>query len=1108
MPGPFDAEDARYRVLVNGEQQHSLWPDGVDVPAGWSAVYGPAGRAACLRHVERSWSDLRPASLRRATPEPSSARAGCVHDAFERCAASAPDAIALVAADGAVTYGELSAAADRLAAGVAAATTRAEAVVGICLERGVDLVVALLGVLKAGCAYVCLDPTFPAARREEILLAARAEALIARAWRPSAAARELAAIDPRPQAHTPGLAPPAARAVPDSLACVLFTSGSTGTPKGVAVPHRAIVGTLVGQDYAEFDSRSVWLQSAPISWDAFHPELLGALLHGGTCVMQPGEAPDPALMAALAARHGVTVLKASASLFNHMVDEHPQLFRQVRQAITGGEAPSIRHLAELRRLAPGLRLTNGYGPVESMGFTTAHDVTDDDLACGVVPIGRAVAGKRIHVLGEDLRPVAPGEVGEIHAAGVGLARGYLGSPALTAERFVASPFGPPGERMYRTGDLARVRPDGAVEYLRRSDDQLKIRGFRVEPAEVERVLAGHDDVRQVAVAVRDDGPAGSVLVAYVVAAGRGGPDLDELRRFARSRLPAHLAPAVFVALAQLPRTAAGKLDRRALPRPDYASGNGDAATPDEAVLCALFAEVLGVADVGTDADFFALGGESLLALRLIGRIRSELDVEIGAHDLFERPSAAGLARRVRSRASARPPLHARERPQRVPLSAAQLRLWFLSQLEDGGASYNCLYLLHLRGRLSEVALADALADVVARHETLRTTFPVERGEPWQRVLPPEAARPALVRVDCSASGLAAELRAASRHAFDLERDLPIRARLHRIAPDHHALLLVLHHIATDAWSRQPLLRDLGRAYTARAAGRAPAWEPLPVQYADYALWHAELLGADGDPASVVRVQGEHWARALAGLPRELALPRDRPRSSAASHGAVGRVELDVPAATHLRVVELARASRATAFMVLQAAVAGLLSRTGAGDDIALGTPIAGRTEPALDQLVGFFVNTLVLRMEVSGDPSLRELVRRAREVDVAAYAHQDVPFDRLVRRLNPDRALSRHPLFQVMLVMEDGDVAAPRLGDLDVALELSPAVPAGAKFDLAFGFHACSGKDGAHGIRASLEYDRDVFDASTAERLLRELERLLAAGARDPDLPLGKLGRG
>ncbi|MFB6565533.1 condensation domain-containing protein, partial [Streptomyces sp. NPDC056400] len=688
----------------------------------------------------------------------------------------------------------------------------------------------------------------------------------------------------------------------------------------------------------------------------------------------------------------------------------------------------------------------------------------------------------------------------------GLARGYLGRAGLTAERFVANPHGGPGERMYRTGDLVRWNEDGQLEYLGRTDDQVKIRGFRIELGEIEAVLGGRKEIAQVAVIVREDRPGDKRLAAYLVPADGTDVDVDGLRAHVRTALPDYMVPSAFVVLDELPLMVNGKLDRRALPAPDYTTStttSREPVTEQEETLAALFADVLGLERVGVDDNFFELGGHSLLATRLVSRIRSGLGVELSIRALFENPTVAGVAGVVGGAGVARPALVAGERPVTVPLSFAQRRLWFLGELEGPNATYNIPMAIRLTGDVDPKVLRQALRDVVERHEVLRTVFPSVDGRPHQHILPPDSLSLDMPVVSVTETELAEALRGEAAHTFDLSGELPLRAILFEVAADEHVLLLVVHHIAADGWSMAPLGRDLSTAYAARLQGHQPGWEALPVQYADYTLWQQDLLGDEEDAESVVSQQLAYWRAALEGIPEELQLPTDRPRPAIATHQG-GEIPLHIPAEVHQRLLEMAREQGSTLFMVLQSALAVLLSKLGAGEDIPIGTPIAGRTDDALDDLVGFFVNTLVIRTDVSGDPSFTDLLTRVREQSLAAYAHQDVPFERLVEDLAPTRSLARHPLFQVMLTLQNNSQAGLDLPGIDGQLLRTLTQPAICDFEFVLDEQLAEGEEPS-GVYGVVNYATDLFDRGTvavmAERLVRVLETVCA----DPDRPISKL---
>ncbi|MFK0112026.1 amino acid adenylation domain-containing protein [Streptomyces sp. NPDC091217] len=1052
------------------------------------------------------------------TPGP--AASATVSALFERWAARTPHAVALVWDGIRIGYAELDARADELAALLRQQGAGRGDVVGVLLERGVDMVVALLAVLKTGAGYAVLDPGLPVGRLRAMAEDARLQLVL---HDPRTAPADPLEADPLGAGPlgaglrllavtaTPHAGPAGARTAlprPEDVACVMFTSGSTGRPKGVAASHRAVTATVTGQRYAEFGPGTVWLQCSPVSWDAFVLELWGPLLNGGTCVLHPGMRPDPLEICRLTRLHGVTDMYLSAGLFNVIVDECPQALTGVRRLTVGGEALSARHTQEALHRHPGLRLRNGYGPVEAMVFLTTHPVAAGDRAPSV-PIGRPLAGKRVRVLDARLRPVADGVVGELYAAGEGLAHGYTGRPALTAERFVPDPDGAPGTRMYRTGDLVKRRPDGVLEFAGRADDQVKIRGFRVEPGEVEAVLAAHPAVERAVVAARADALGEWRLVAYVVPdAGAGRPAVeDELRTHARLTLPDFMVPAAFVTLDALPLLPSGKLDRSALPAPPAARPAADGAAPRtdaERILCELFAEVLQSQAVGVHDDFFALGGHSLRAARLLGRIHAELGAQIGIRDFFASPTVAGLAARLPAHPDPVAPPALPPRPDAVPLSFAQRRLWFLDRT-DAGAAYTVPVLARIDGPVDAGVLAKAMAAVAVRHEPLRTLFPQDPdGEPVQQILDGPAARPRLLRRTVVEAGLERAVAQTARHRFDLATELPWHAVLFDIEdrPGSHALLLVVHHIAADGWSLAPLFADLSRA----CAGRT--LPPLSWQYADHAADQARRLGDPADPHSTAARQLDHWRTRLRGLPAVPALPpRTGDRAPAGAGLDAGAVVRRLDGAVHSRLTDLGRAHGATLFMVLHAALAAVLDRVAPGEDIPIGTPVAARggAVPA-DDAVGFFVNLLVLRAGPVGDVSTAGLLARVRACDLAAYDHQDVPFEQVVEALNPPRRPGHHPFTDVVLALQNNVRAALRLPGAETSIEVLR--PGAARFQLLVDVTEDHTEDGSPaGLTVTVEHRRDVFADESAKWFAGALTALLtllpdAPGAAIRSLPL------
>ncbi len=1023
-----------------------------------------------------------------------------------------PEAEALAAGADRLTYRELDARANVLAGLLVRRGVGPGALVGIALPRSAHLVVALLAVLKTGAGYVPMDPGQPS-RRLEAVLASAAPALVVTTADsadrlPDPAPCPVVALDAADLAAEPHHA--MAAAAPSDPAYVIHTSGSTGRPKGVVIPHSAMAGFLTAvAERVPTAPGDRLLAVTTVIFDIHVLEVFLPLVTGATVVLAPDAAVrDPEELAALIGRSRPTLMQATPTLWQSLLaePEHAERLRGLRM-LAGGEAfppPLAARMLEL-----GSEVVNLYGPTEATVWSTTSRV-------GSAPptIGRPLANTRAYVFDDRLGWCPPGVPGELHLAGTGLAEGYLNQPAVTAERFVADPYGPPGSRMYRTGDRARWRPDGELEYLGRLDAQVKIRGFRIEPGEVEAALLSHPGVAHAAVAVHRTGNTtgnadggGARLVAYVVATATPAPEPAHLRDHLAGLLPDYLIPAAFVILDRLPTTANGKLDRRALPAPDFgATARGRApSTAAEELLCGLFAQVLELERVGADDDFFELGGHSLLAARLVSRIRSALGSAPGVRAVFEHPTPAGLANRLASqppeqRQPPRPALGARPRPERPALSFAQQRLWFISRLAGPSPIYHVTHTFDWRGRFDDQAFRAALADLVGRHESLRTVFPEDAGTPWQLI------RPAGTPVPFTAQSVPAEavpglLHEAARQPFRLADDLPIRAHLFTTAPDRHQLLLVVHHIAWDGWSHAPLMRDLAQAYTARSQGRAPDWQPLPVQYADYALWQRDLIGDENDPDSRAARDVAYWRRALSGAPEQLALPADRSRPTSAEPGD-GVVAFALDPALHERLHAIARAESVTVFMVLQAALALLLTKHGAGDDIPIGTPVAGRDEEALAEAVGFFVNTLVLRTDTAADPTFRQLLARVRAADLAAFDHQDLPFERLVEVLNPARSAARNPLFQVMLTVEDAGRPRFDVPGGEVAVHLDAA---GTKFDLHLAAEVHTGADGTPGgVTAVFAYAADLFDRATVETLADRFVRLLSQLADEPDAPVGR----
>ncbi|GGW45908.1 non-ribosomal peptide synthetase [Streptomyces lucensis JCM 4490] len=1003
-------------------------------------------------------------------------------DLFAEQARRTPGAVAVTDGDRELTYRQLHEWAASLAAGLLAGGLAAEDRVALLMDRSAELVVAQLAVLMAGGAYVPVDARAPEERRRMLLGRAGASVRI------TAADVAAARTGDRP-ARIPS-------ADPDRLAYVMFTSGSTGMPKPVAVRHRDVAALATDSRFADGVCDRVLLHS-PVAFDAATFEVWAPLLNGGRVLVAPGESVDAPLLRRLAGGGGLTALWLTAGLFRLLAQDAPDCFRGLRQVWTGGDVVPAQAVRRVLAACPGLTVVDGYGPTETTTFATSFALTDPAAVPGTVPIGRPLDDMRVHVLDARLRPVPPGCPGELYLAGEGVARGYLGRPGDTAARFLADPSGPPGARMYRTGDLARRRPDGTVEFLGRADDQVKIRGFRVEPGEVEAALAAHPALTDVAVLAREDRPGARRLVAYVV--GPGGRDVAELSAFAARILPDYLVPSAFVPLDTLPLSRNGKVDRAALPAPGTTHRPARVAPRTEAEhrTVGVFAEVLGSEPPGVEDDFFQLGGDSILSIRLASRLAETFDTDVTPRTVFTHPTPAALARLLGQRqGSGRPEIAPVARDAVAPLSHAQQRLWFLDEFEPGGAEYVTALALRLRGTLDTGALRAALGAVVARHESLRTTFDSVDGHGVQIVHPPQdvplplhdLSRTGAEQQEPALRRLLAEERA---RPFDLRRGPLLRAGLVRLAEHDHVLTLTLHHIVTDGWSTAVLLGDLAHHYRAELGAVQEELPPLPVQYADYAHWQrtAGDTGADEHLA--------YWKRQLTGT-APLELPTDRPRPPVrTSAGASTR--LTVPADTARRLSRLAREQGTTLFTTLVAAAQAYLARICGAEDVAVGTVASGRDRPETQALVGFFVNTLVLRSRAEAGLPFTGFLTAVRQTVLDAFAHQDVPFERVVDEVQPVRDTSRTPLFQVMVVLQNTPRDGLDLPGLDVT-DVEPESEQ-APFDLTLEF-AETGSGALHGL---LTYNTGLFDPATAARMARQLTTLLDAVAEDPDRPLGAL---
>ncbi|MFD4182859.1 amino acid adenylation domain-containing protein, partial [Rhodococcus sp. NPDC058514] len=965
-----------------------------------------------------------------------------------------------------------------------------------------------LAVVAGGGAYVPVDPDQPAERIGHILDTADPVCVLTTTRDGfDAVGRATVRIDgPDLSGYSAAPVTDADRVGvlrPTHPAYVIFTSGSTGKPKGVAVPHSAIVNQMEWmQSEYRLDGSDVYLQKTATTfdlsvWAFFMPLRVGAQLVLAT----PDGHRDPGYVADTIAEHGVTVIDFVPSMlavFTASVD--PVKLVSLRQVFVIGEALPLETVRAFARVSSAA-VHNLYGPTEAAVSITYRDVTGGDA--GAVSIGWPQWNSQVYVLDSRLRPVPAGVPGELYLAGDQLARGYYGRVDLTSDRFVANPFSSTGERMYRTGDLVAWGKDGELGYIGRTDFQVKFRGQRIELREIETAVLAHESVLQSAVLVVPTA-TGDQLVAYVVPASGASAGADELKAFAARSLPGYMVPAAVVVLAEFPLNPSGKLDRKALPAPVFGARVFRApVTAAEQIVAGVFAEVLGVDRVGLDDDFFELGGNSLVATQVTARLGVALNATVPLRALFDAPTVVALAVRVEQHNGKgdRVPLEALDRPEQIPLSLAQQRMWFINRFDPESAAYNIPVAIRLSGDLDIAALQAAMADVLERHESLRTVYPEVDGVAQQVILPAAQVVPDLTPVAIRESEVFERVVALVSAPFDVTASAPLRATLFEVGSAEYVLVLTVHHISADGWSITPLTRDVVLAYAARTTGQAPAWSPLAVQYADFALWQRRLLGAEDDPASLLATQLDYWRGALAGAPDLLELPTDRPRPAVASNRGAS-LAFEISPELHAGVGRIGREHGVTQFMVVHAALAVLLARLSGSSDIAVGAPMAGRGEAVLDDLVGMFVNTLVLRTEVDVAESFAGLMARVRDTDLSAFEYSDVPFERLVNAIAPTRSQSHSPLFQVSLTFQNmarTDLELPGLtiSALDQGIQVT-------QFDLDLTLNEAFTDEGdPNGMHASFTYATDLFDEATVAGFADRFVRILAAAVADPRSPIG-----
>ena len=1035
-------------------------------------------------------------------------------DLFEQQVETTPLSVAVVFEDQQLTYQELNTRANQLAHHLHTLGVKPEVLVGICVQRSLDMLIGLLGTLKAGGAYVPLDPSYPKERLALVLEDANVSVLLTQ--------EALMGNLPQHQAQTLCLdrdwatgSPshnPIKAVKPDNLAYIIYTSGSTGKPKGVSIRHESVVNFLTTmQQSPGLTEQDILLAVTTISFDIAVLELYLPLIVGAKIVLVGREiASDGTQLLKTLQNSGATVMQATPATWRMLTTESESRFSGLK-ILVGGEALCSQLADQL--LDKGAEIWNLYGPTETTVWSAIYPIKTKDVLTGLTcdtqeSIGRPIANTQIYILEDNLQPVPIGVPGELHIGGAGLARGYINRPELTQERFIPNPFSDePGSRLYKTGDLARLLPDGNIEYLGRMDNQVKIRGFRIELGEIEAVLVQHPPIRETAVIIDQDTTANKRLVAYFVS--DINPTSSELRDFLKQKLPDYMLPSYFIKLEALPLTPNGKVNRRALQsleinEPLLSEEIFVAPrTPEEEILAGLWADILSIERVGIHDNFFELGGHSLFATQLMSRIRDTFSVELPVCDLFQSPMVSSLTEKIKASHSDRPTnpaIQAIERTGDIPLSFAQQRLWFLEQLEGGrSAAYNMPAALRVSGSLHINAFEQSLIAMVQRHETLRTTFPTLNGMPTQKIQPLSAIKEQLSVVllaDLPTEKQATEVQRLVieevQRPFDLAKGPLFRTTLLQLGPQEHVLLVTMHHIISDGWSIGVFIREIAKLYEAFEKGKPSPLSPLPIQYADFAHWQRQWLTGD-----VLETQVKYWQQQLAGIPALLELPTDRPRPPVQTFkGHTQHFEINQALSSQLK--QLSQKQGATLFMTLLSAYVILLHRYSGQEDIVVGSPIANRNRSEIESLIGFFVNTLVLRTPLSDNPSFIDLLNQVRQMSLEAYAHQDIPFEKLVDSLQPERNLSHNPLFQVMFVLQNAPKEELELSGLSLSLLERESVT--TKSDLTLFL-----EETAHGLKGGLEYNTALFNADTISRMAGHFQTLLADIIAHPERCISEL---
>jgi amino acid adenylation domain-containing protein/non-ribosomal peptide synthase protein (TIGR01720 family) len=1080
----------------------------------------------------------------------------CIHQLFEEQVARTPDAVAVVFVDEGseashrvdkqLTYHQLNCLANQLAHHLQSLGVETSELVGLCVDRSPLMIVGLLGILKAGGAYVPFDPEYPSERLSFMLQDTQVKILLTQEklleFLPQHQARVIC-LDADWQSISLENQDNLNRTVnAENPAYVIYTSGSTGTPKGVVVNHQAVNRLVLNTNYIQLTADDRIAQAANIAFDAATFEIWGALLNGAMLVIIPKSVLLSPRIAVNLQEYEVSILFLTTALFNQIASLVPEAFSSLKYLLFGGESVDTRWVQEVLEKGAPQYLLHVYGPTENTTFSTWYLVENLATTATTIPIGRAIANTQTYILDHNLQLVPVGVVGELYIGGVGLAQGYLNRPELTNERFISNPFDN-SSLLYKTGDLARYLPDSNIEYIGRTDNQVKVRGFRIELGEIETVLGQHPQINSVVAIAREDIVGGKGIVAYIVPQGQQTPTIGELRSFLKTKLPEYMIPGAIVILESLPLTPNGKIDRRALPAPDLDSILVEKyvapRTPIEELLAQIWTQVLKVEQIGIHDNFFELGGHSLLATQVVSRIRNVFQVELPLNRLFVAATVAELATAIEQLQPQKgelstEPISRRSENAELPLSYAQQRLWFLDQFQPNSALYNIPMALRLVGTLQVSALEQSLIEIIARHEALRTNFITADGQaaqvirkegtaetsPRQPLLLTETLRERgsqkskvksqggfrhdgellivsvvdLKHLSTNEKEITAQqlVQQQALQPFELATNRLVRATLILLSSTEQILLVCMHHIVSDGWSMDVFVQELAALYNAYAQGEPSPLAPLPIQYADFAIWQRNWLAGD-----VLQSQLNYWEQQLADAPALLSLPTDRPRPAVLTFvGAHQKFALSLELTDKL--TKLSQQQGVTLFMTLLAAYDTLIYRYTGKSDISVGTPIANRNRSEIEGLIGFFVNTLVIRTDVLGDRSFNELLLSIRETCLGAYAHQDLPFEILVEALQPQRDLSYSPLFQVMFVLQNAPISPVQLTGLSVSS--LPIERGSAKFDLTLAM-----ENTTSGLVGTWEYSTDLFDSSTIERMTSHFVTLLEGIVADPQKPISQL---